>query len=314
MTGIAVAGVTASGKSDLATELAVRFGGEVISCDSMLVYRGCDIGTAKPSESEKRGIVHHLIDIVEPEEPFSAAEYSVLCEKAEADILGKGKMPVICGGTGLYLDCFLRGGLPETAVKDDAVRARLEDECAELGAEAMYRRLERLDPEAAKSMHANNVRRVIRALEIIEVSGKTKTEMDKETPQRVCVKDYGVIALDYSDRELRSAVIEARVRKMFDRGLAEETERLRAHGVFEKCAAAAQAIGYKELFLYLDGKESREDAVMRLTYATRRYAKRQTTWYAALPYAKHLYVDENGKRKSLERIADEASRLLGLDR
>ena len=314
MTGIAVAGVTASGKSDLATELAVRYGGEVISCDSMLVYRGCDIGTAKPSEAEKRGIVHHLIDIFEPEQPFSAADYSALCERAEADILGRGKMPVICGGTGLYLDCFLRGGLPDAAVKDDAVRARLEAECAENGAEAMYRRLEALDPEAARSMHANNVRRVIRALEIIEVSGKTKTEMDKNTPQRVCVRDYGVIVLDYSDRELRSAVIEARVRKMFDMGLAEETAQLRAQGVFEKCAAAAQAIGYKELFLYLDGKESREDAIMRLTYATRRYAKRQATWYAALPYARHLLVDENGRRKRLEKLADEAAGLLELDK
>ncbi len=314
MTGIAVAGVTASGKSDLATELAVRHGGEVISCDSMLVYRGCDIGTAKPSEAEKRGVVHHLIDIFDPEEPFSAADYSALCEKTEAEILGRGNMPVICGGTGLYLDCFLRGGLPDAGVKDDAVRARLEAECAQIGAETMYRRLETLDPEAARSMHANNARRVIRALEIIEVSGKTKTEIDRETPQRVCVKDYGVIVLDYSDRELRSAVIEARVRKMFDMGLAEETEHLRARGVFEKCAAAAQAIGYKELFLYLDGKESREDAIMRLTYATRRYAKRQTTWYAALPYAKHLCVDENGKRKNLDKIADEAARLLELHR
>ncbi len=314
MTGIAVAGVTASGKSDLATELAVRYGGEVISCDSMLVYRGCDIGTAKPTEAEKRGIKHHLIDIFDPEEPFSAAEYSSLCEKTEAEILERGKMPVICGGTGLYLDCFLRGGLPDTGARDGAVRARLEAECVQIGAEAMYRRLEELDPEAAKSMHVNNVRRVIRALEMIEVSGKTKTELDKETPQRVCVKDYGVVALDYSDRELRSAVIENRVRKMFDMGLAEETEHLRKQGVFEKCAAAAQAIGYKELFLYLDGKESREDAVMRLTYATRRYAKRQTTWYAALPYAKHLYVDENGKRKSIDKIADEAAKLLELDR
>jgi tRNA dimethylallyltransferase len=183
-----------------------------------------------------------------------------------------------------------------------------------MGAEAMYRRLQALDPEAAKGMHANNVRRVIRALEIIEVSGKTKTEMDKNTPQRVCTKDYGVIVLDYSDRELRSNVVEARVRKMFDMGLAEETASLRAQGVFEKCAAAAQAIGYKELFLYLDGKESREDAIMRLTYATRRYAKRQATWYAALPYARHLCVDENGKRKSLEKLADEAARLLELDK
>ncbi|MBQ2732853.1 MAG: tRNA (adenosine(37)-N6)-dimethylallyltransferase MiaA [Clostridia bacterium] len=313
MTGIAVAGVTASGKSDLAAELAVRYGGEVISCDSMLVYRGCDIGTAKPSETEKRGITHHLIDIFEPEQPFSAADFSALCERAEADILARGNLPVICGGTGLYLDCFLRGGLPDSSVKDEGVRARLEAECAELGTEAMYKRLEALDPEAARTMHANNVRRVIRALEIIEVTGKTKTELDRETPQRVCVKDYGVIALDYSDRELRSAYIEARVRKMFDMGLAEETQRLREQGVFEKCAAAAQAIGYKELFLYLDGKESREEAIMRLTYATRRYAKRQTTWYAALPYAKHLYVDENGKRKSLAKIADEAARLLELN-
>ena len=313
MTGIAVAGVTASGKSDLAAYLAARYGGEVISCDSMLVYRGCDVGTAKPTEEEKRGVPHHLIDIFDPDQPFSAADFSVLCEKAEADILSRGKLPVICGGTGLYLDCFLRGGLPEGQPKDDAVRARLEKECDRFGAEEMRRRLKALDPEAAENIHANNVRRVLRALEIIEVSGKTKTELDKQTPQHTCVKDYGVIALGYEDREVRSAAIEKRVRKMFAAGLAEETAELRKNGVFEKCAAAAQAIGYKELFPYLDGRESREDAIMRLTYATRRYAKRQMTWYSAVPYVKWVWVDADGKRKSLENIAEEAARLLELN-
>lgn len=314
MIGIAVAGVTASGKSDLAAELAVRYGGEVISCDSMLVYRGCDIGTAKPTEADKRGVAHHLIDIMDPEEPFSAADFTARCQQVENDILARGRMPVICGGTGLYLDCYLRGGLPQTAYGDDAVRARLEAEALALGNEEMHRRLREKDPEAAEAIHANNVRRVIRALEIIEVSGKTKTELDRSTPQRVCVRDYGVVALAYGDREVRSAAIETRVRKMFDAGLVEETQRLRDAGVFEKCAAAAQAIGYKELFPYLDGAEGREDAIMRLTYATRRYAKRQMTWFSAIPYVKWIYVDENGKRKDLKRIADEAAIILGLDR
>ncbi len=314
MTGIAIAGVTASGKSDLAAELAVRYGGEVISCDSMLVYRGCNIGTAKPSEEEKRGVPHHLIDILDPEQPFSVADFTSMCEKVEREVVARGRMPVICGGTGLYLDCYLRGGLPSEQQKDDAVRARLEGEAAAFGCEEMHRRLREKDPEAAEAIHANNLRRVLRALEIIEISGKTKTELDRETPQHVCVRDYGVIALGYKDREVRSAAIENRVRKMFDMGLAEETLMLRKAGVFEKCAAAAQAIGYKELFPYLDGAESREDAIMRLTIATRRYAKRQMTWFSAVPYVKWIYVDENGKRKSLARIADEAARLLELDK
>ena len=143
MIGIAVAGVTASGKSDLAAELAVRYGGEVISCDSMLVYRGCDIGTAKPTESDKRGITHHMIDIMDPEEPFSAADFTARCEQVEMDILARGKMPVICGGTGLYLDCYLRGGLPQNAYGDDAVRARLEAEALVVGNEEMHRPLRR---------------------------------------------------------------------------------------------------------------------------------------------------------------------------
>lgn len=312
MTGIAVAGVTASGKSDLAVCLAKRHNGEVISCDSMLVYRGCDIGTAKPSIEEMGGIKHHLVDIFDPEVPFNAADFSALCEQAERDIQSRGKMPVICGGTGLYLDCFLRGGLPDEQPKNDDVRKRLEAELLAVGAEEMHRRLMSVDRESAEAVHFNNTRRVIRALEIFELTGKTKTELDKLSPQRVCTKDYGVVALDYENKELRSEMIERRVRKMFDMGLAEETARLREAGVFEKCAAAAQAIGYKELFLYLDGAESREDAIMRLTYATRRYAKRQTTWFKALPYAKVVYVDENGKKKTTEALAEEVESILGI--
>jgi len=312
MTGIAIAGVTASGKSDLAAELALRYGGEVISCDSMLVYRGCDIGTAKPSEEEKRGVPHHLIDILDPDAPFSAADFAACAEKAEADILARGKLPVICGGTGLYLDAYLRGGFASDSPRSDAVRERLEKECSTYGAEEMHRRLAERDPEAAAAIHANNVRRVLRALEIYEITGKTKTELDKETPQHTLVRDYKTVALKYSDKELRNARIEQRVRKMFAMGLAEETERLRADGVFEKCAAAAQAIGYKELFPYLNGEESREDAIMRLTVATRRYAKRQQTWYSAVPYVNWVEVDRDGKLKSLAEIADEAAQLLGL--
>lgn len=312
MTGIAVVGVTASGKSELAVLLAKRHSGEVISCDSMLVYRGCDIGTAKPSLDEMGGIKHHLVDILDPEVPFNAADFAGMCESAEGDIVSRGKMPIICGGTGLYLDCFLRGGLPEELPRNDDIRKRLENELLAVGAKEMHRRLMSVDKESADAVHFNNTRRVIRALEIYELTGKTKTELDKLSPQRVSTKDYCVVALDYENKALRAEMIERRVRKMFDMGLEEETRRLLSEGVFEKCAAAAQAIGYKELFPYLEGREGREDAIMRLTYATRRYAKRQTTWFKALPYARALYVDENGKKKNSEALAKEAEELLGI--
>ena len=315
MTGIAVAGVTASGKSELAVSLALRHGGEVVSCDSMLVYRGCDIGTAKPDRAEMRGVPHHLIDILDPSEPFSAADFVAAAERAEGKILARGALPVLCGGTGLYLDAFLRGGFREEKLTPycDELRARLGREAEMAGAAAMHDRLRSVDPESAEKIHPNNLRRVLRALELYELTGRKKSELDRAAPQHTVVRDYRVVALRFSDKAVRDAAIETRVRRMFDAGLPEETERLRSAGVFDSCAAAAQAIGYKELFLYLDGLESREAAIARLAAATRRYAKRQMTWYAAVPYVMWISVDENGRRKSPEALLEEAEKLLFTD-
>ena len=311
MTGIAVAGVTASGKSALAVELALRFSGEIISCDSMLVYRGADIGTAKPTKEERRGIPHHLIDIREANEPFSAGDFVREAEAAEREILSRGRIPILCGGTGLYLDSFLRGGYPEEKkeVPPDLFAA-LEAELAEKGAAAMHEKLRALDPAAAQRIHENNTRRVLRAIGLCLANEKTKTELDRLTPQGRTVRDYRVIALRFSSPEARAARIEARERAMFAAGLPAETAALRRRGFFDSCAAAAQAIGYKELFPYLDGEEGEEEAIARLAAATRRYAKRQQTWYASMPYVRWLFADENGKMKETARLADEAVALL----
>ena len=311
MTGIAVAGVTASGKSALAVELALRLSGEIISCDSMLVYRGADIGTAKPTEEERRGVPHHLIDIRGADEPFSAGDFVREAERAAREILARGRTPILCGGTGLYLDSFLRGGYPEEKKEvPPELLSSLEEELAGKGAAAMHEKLRALDPEAAERIHQNNTRRVLRAIGLCLANKKTKTELDRLTPQGAAVRDYGVIALRFSSTEARSARIEARTRAMFAAGLPRETEALRRQGFFDRCAAAAQAIGYKELFPYLDGEEGEEEAIARLAAATRRYAKRQQTWYASMPYVRWLSVDEDGRMKQTSQLADEAMRLL----
>lgn len=310
MEGLAITGVTASGKSSAAVVLAERLGGEIISCDSMLVYRGCDIGTAKPTAVEMRGIPHHLIDIKDPSEQFTAADFASEAGRLTSGITKRGRLPIICGGTGLYLDAFLRGGIAGKSASSPERRAMLEAELKEYSAEHMHRRLEELDPAAAKKIHANNTVRVIRAIEIFEETGMTKTDLDAASPQMELKRDWKVFWLDFSSREYARKAIAARIEKMFSAGLAEETSRLRKEGVFESCSAAAAAIGYKELFPYLDGKETEEEAKKRLETATCRYLKRQETWFKKLPYATRIEADVEGRMKKACTLADEIAGML----
>ena len=290
---LCVVGSTASGKTSLAVELARQLDGEIVSCDSMQIYKGMNVGTATPDDSERGGIPHHLMDFVDPTDPkgYSCADYVTDARAVVADILNRGKLPILCGGTGLYLDAFLRGGTFEVTDKNPALRAELCALAEREGNDALHAILRELDPEAADAIHPNNVKRVARAIEICRTTGRKKSDLDRESREPECPYDATVIGLRYESRQLLYDRIDKRVDIMLEQGLLEETRRLRDMGVFEICQTAAQAIGYKELFPYLDGEAPLELCVETLKMATRRYAKRQITWFSAKPYVRWIPCD-----------------------
>ena len=305
-TVIAVVGPTASGKSALAIELAKRFNGEIICCDSMQIYKEMNIGTAKPSESEQAEVKHHLFDFANPKESFSCADYIPLAERVVEDIISRGKMPIFCGGTGLYLDRFLSGAQFEETEIDENFRREMNDFACEFGNEALHEKLREVDPVSADEIHPNNVKRVIRALEIYKTSGRTKSELDKESKTFESKYNAIQIGLKYEDREHLYERINLRVDKMMEAGLLYETKALLDDGVFEKNATAAQAIGYKELLTYFGGTRTLENAIEDLKMATRRYAKRQMTWFSSHGDVKWLLADE----KTLHDLANEAEEIV----
>jgi tRNA dimethylallyltransferase len=288
---IAVAGPTASGKSSLAMRLCKDYNGELISCDSMQIYRGMDIGTAKPSLREREEVPHHLIDICDPDVDFSAAAFAELAREAIADVHSRGKMPILCGGTGLYLDSVLQGVNFGEMEPDLAYRAELFQFAEANGVQALHDKLSAIDPEAARTIHPNNVKRVARALEICHLSGMTKTEWDKnaiknESPYSACI-----IALDYKNRENLYARIHLRVDEMFNAGLEQEVRALLDKGYLSPDTTAGGAIGYKELIGYIHGNMTKEEASEALKTATRHYAKRQLTWLRRNENVHWLYPD-----------------------
>ena len=303
---LAVVGPTASGKTALSVALARRLGGEIVSCDSMQIYRGMDIGTAKPTAVEMAGIPHHMIDVAEADEPFCAADYVTGARAAIEDIVARGGLPILCGGTGLYLDSLLRGGFAETRA-DPALRERLLAYAAENGAHALHERLREVDPESAAAIHENNVKRVVRALEIYESTGTTKSETDRVSKEAETPYDATVVGLFYPTRSILYERIERRVDQMLADGLAEETRRLDAAGVFLKNSTAAQAIGYKELLPFVRAEEPLAAARERLVVATRHYAKRQLTWFGAKDYVRRVEMERDGKLRSLAEVADEVT-------
>jgi len=305
----AVTGPTASGKTALAIELAKRLDGEIISCDSMQIYQGMDIGTAKPTREELSQVPHHLIDILPADAPYSCSDYVKDAERAVEDIVSRGKLPIFCGGTGLYLDRFLKGGNDDGAACDENLRAELKRFADEKGIDALYERLVELDPVAAETIHKNNVKRVMRAIEICLVTGEKKSDIDKKNAEIVDKYDHKVITLAFENRELLYRRIETRVDQMIAEGLVEETCRLMAEGVFERSKTAAQAIGYKELFPYLRGEATLEACVDDLKAATRRYAKRQVTWFSGKDYITKVQVDADNRLKTFEEIVNISEKL-----
>ena len=274
---ICIAGPTASGKTALAATLAKELNGEVVSCDSMQVYKRMDIGTAKPTLEEMQGIPHHMIDVAEPWEDFSVSRYCDMAAPIVDDILSRGKTAVIAGGTGLYMDSLIRGNafapFPATGVRE-----RLEAQADTVGMEAMLSQLRSVDPDAAERLHLSDRKRILRALEVYLETGETITEHNRKT-QTVPPRYSPIwLGLDFAQRVELYRRIDLRVSLMLQQGLVEEIRGLLADGIPEK-ATAMQAIGYKEFVDALDGRCTIEEAADLVRQSSRRYAKRQLTWF-----------------------------------
>ena len=279
---VVIVGPTASGKTRMAVELAQLHNGEVVSADSMQIYRGMDIGTAKPTREEMGGVPHHMLDVADPGEDFSVARYVDMAAQCVDDILARGKLPIVAGGTGLYIDSLLSGRTFAPFSPDSALRGQLEAELAQKGGQAMLEELAGVDPESARRLHPNDHKRIIRALEVYEETGKTITQHNLET-QALPDKYHPVwIGLTYEPRQLLYDRIDLRVDKMLEAGLLEEIRGLLERGIPSGCTAM-QAIGYKEFLPVLNGAASLETAVEQVKQGSRRYAKRQLTWFRRNP-------------------------------
>ena len=271
---ICIAGPTASGKTALAVELAKEFNGEVVSCDSMYVYKRMNIGTAKPTAEEMDGIVHHMIDVAEPDEDFSVSKYCDMAAPIVDDIVARGKTAIIAGGTGLYMDSLIKGN-DFAPVPATGIREQLEAKAAEVGFEAMLEELRSVDPESADRL--KDTRRVIRALEVYYESGITMTEHNRRTQEIPPRYNPFWIGLDFAERSELYRRIDLRVGIMLEMGLMQEITELLSSGIPEKCTAM-QAIGYKEFVAALNGECTIEEAADQVRMFSRRYAKRQLTW------------------------------------
>ena len=289
---LVVCGPTAAGKTALGIELAMRLGGEIVSADSMQVYRRMDIGTAKAEPEERALVPHHMLDVAEPWEDYSVSRYvreaSAVCD----GLLAAGKLPVIVGGTGLYIDSLLSGrDFAAREEGDEGLRAALSADYERLGGQAMLEILRGFDPERAEKLHPGDKRRIVRAIEIYRLSGKTITQHDAETRARPPRYEALTLALSFADRADLYARIDRRVDRMVARGLFAEVEGLLKEGLSPRCTAM-QAIGYKEAALALAGEMSREEAAALIRMNSRRYAKRQLTWFGRNPAAHWILWDK----------------------
>ena len=289
---ICIAGPTASGKTALAVELAKEFHGEVVSCDSMQVYRRMDIGTAKPTTEEMQGIPHHMIDVAGPEEDFSVSRYCEMATPIVEDILARGKTAIIAGGTGLYMDALIKGNdfapFPSTGMRE-----KLEQQADAEGMEAMLSLLASIDPEAAAKLHLADRKRIIRALEVYYETGETITAHNRRTQAIPPRFEPLWLGLDFEQRSELYRRIDLRVELMLEQGLIQEIKDLLASGIPAKCTAM-QAIGYKEFVDALAGKATLEDAARQVQQSSRHYAKRQLTWFRRNPNI-HWLTRKNGE-------------------
>ena len=273
---IVICGPTASGKTALSIELAKKINGEIVSADSMQIYKDMDIGTAKPTKQEMGEIKHYLLDFVSPEDRYSVAQYKQDAKKSIKEIINKGKTPIIVGGTGLYVDSLIYEIEYNDIKLDEEYRKKLEKIAEEQGLEELYKKAVEIDPEAMKKISQNDKKRIMRVLEIYHSTGKTKTEQEIESRKNPVEYDYRVFAINW-DREILYQRINKRVDIMVDQGLIEEVKEIL--NKYDKFPTAMQGLGYKEVVDYLNGIYTKEEMIEKIKLETRRYAKRQLTWF-----------------------------------
>ena len=305
---LAITGPTASGKTAISIELAKALSAEIISCDSMQIYKEMNIGTAKATELERQAVPHHMIDFLSPTEDYSVEAYREGALAAARDISSRGMLPMLVGGTGLYVDALMRA--PISSVPESSREYR-DEKLAKIKTEedvcALWERLKEIDPVSAAAIHKNNVRRVIRAIEIYEATGKTKSYFDALSKKASPDMRVDMITLDFHNRENLYKRVDSRVDEMLDSGLVEEVDSLYRRGLLIPKTTAAQAIGYKEIVSYLNGEITLCEACELIKLSTRRYAKRQLTWFRHEQGAYRLYIDgEDGRIRSIAEIIDEA--------
>ena len=274
---VAVGGPTASGKTALSVALARAFDGEIINADSMQIYKNLDVGTAKPSEEERQGIPHYLLDFLSPETPYSVADFTAAADPLIRDITARGRLPLVVGGTGLYITSLLSGMAFAPEKTDPAIRARLQARADTEGGAALYAELQRVDPDYAAQVHPNNLPRVIRALELFEATGRRMSDQRREARPAEAPYHALCLCLTCRDRAVLYSRIDRRVDEMVENGVLDEARQVYDHR--DAYRTAAQAIGYKEFFPYFEGTANLTECTERLKQATRNYAKRQLTWF-----------------------------------
>lgn len=298
---VALAGPTASGKTALSVALGKRFCAEVICADSMQIYDGLSIGTARPTEEETDGVPHRLFGFVSPERAYSVAQYAADARRVIAEVHSRGNLPLLCGGTGLYLEAVLNNLQYADEPENSDVRDRLKAEAAQVGNEAMLEKLRTVDPETAARLHPNDQGRILRALEVFEVTGVTIAEQQRRSRAVPSPYKSKLLVLDYRDRQTLYDRINRRVDVMLEAGLADEAKAFLSAG---HAPTAMQAIGYKELIPWLEGEKSLEEAAEDLKQSTRRYAKRQLSWFRRMEGAEFLFADDYA---SADALADAAA-------
>ena len=298
---IVICGPTASGKTALSIELAKKVNGEIVSCDSMQIYKEMDIGTAKPTLEEMQGIKHYMIGMISPNERYSVADYKKDAKKAIREILNKGKVPIVVGGTGLYIDSLIYEIEYQDIEFDREYREHLEKEVKEKGLEELYNVAKEIDPEAIEKISKNDKKRILRILEIYHATGENKTEQERKSRQKEVEYDYKVYALNM-DREKLYDRINKRVDKMIEEGLIQEVEKI--YKKYNDFPTAMQGLGYKEVVEYLEGKLTKEEMIEKIKQETRRYAKRQLTWFRKNKQTIWLDVGKNTIQNNIEIILE----------
>ena len=303
---LCVVGPTACGKTTMGVLLAKRFGGEVVSVDSMQIYRGLTVGTAAPTEKEMDGVPHHMVAVADMDENWSVARFVAEADRCVQDILSRGKLPILVGGTGLYLDAIVSGREFAGGHAGGEVRAKLQQRLATEGIEALMEELRKVDSEAAERLHISDEKRILRALEVYLETGKTITAHNEESQKIPNKYDAIYIGLAFSDREDMKALIDRRVDKMVDEGILEEVDLLLGANLPEG-STALQAIGYKEFFPYRRGEATLEEAVEELKLRSRQYAKRQLTWLRRNKDIHWIYWE---KERDFDKALQEATEIL----